>query len=97
MSYAVGLAEDARLCILKELAAQVDGRLNERTLQRVLDAFGIRRDRNWVRTQMRALEQLGACTITEIGTVLVAALTATGRNHVERRTIIEGVTRPSDE
>lgn len=97
MAYAEELAADARLCILKELALQVDGRLNEITLMRVLDAFGIRRDRDWVRTQLRALAQLDAVKVSEAGTVMVAALTKLGRNHVERRAIIEGVTRPSDE
>lgn len=91
------IAADARLCILKELARQTDGRLNEVGLQHVLDVFGIRRDRDWVRTQMRALEALGAVSLTEVGTVLVATLRALGRNHVERRAIIEGVARPSDE
>lgn len=97
MSYADDLAADARLCMLKELASQVDGRLNEVGLMRVLDMFGIRRTRDWVRTQLRQLDQLGAVRITEAGTVMVAALTKLGRDHVDRRAVIEGVTRPSDE
>ena len=97
MSYPDVLAADARLCILKELAAQVDGRLNEVTLMRVLDMFGIRRSRDWVRTQLRALDQLGAVHVSEAGSVMVASLTKLGRDHVERRQIVEGVTRPSDE
>lgn len=97
MSYQDAIAADARLCILRELAVQVDGRLNELALMRVLDAFGIRRTREWVRTQLRALDQLGAVRATEMGTVLVAALTKLGRDHVERRAVIDGVARPSDE
>lgn len=91
------IAADARLCILKELARQTDGRLNEVGLQHVLDVFGIRRDRDWVRTQLRALDSLGAIAVTEAGTVLIATLKTLGRNHVERRAVIEGVARPSDE
>lgn len=97
MSYADDIAADARLCILKELAVQVDGRLNEVGLMRMLDTFGIRRTRDWVRTQLRQLDQLGAVRVTEAGTVMVAALTKLGRDHVDRRAVIEGVTRPSDE
>lgn len=97
MSYVDELAADARLCMLKELAQQTDGRLNEVTLMRVLDAFGIRRSRDWVRTQLRALGELGAVKLTEHGTVMIASLTKLGRDHVERRQIIEGVSRPSDE
>lgn len=91
------IAADARLCILKELAQQTDGRLNDKTLQMVLDAFGISRSRDYVRTQLRALAELGAVRISEAGTVMIAALTKVGRDHVERRSIIEGVARPSDE
>jgi hypothetical protein len=97
VSYADDLAADARLCMLKELASQIDGRLNEVGLMRMLDAFGIRRTREWVRTQLRQLDALGAVRVTEAGTVMVAALTKLGRDHVERRAVIDGVSRPSDE
>lgn len=91
------IVADARLCILKELASQVDARLSEIPLQHVLDTFGIRRDRAWVRTQLRALDALGAVNLTEAGTVMIATLTKFGRSHVERRAVIEGVARPADE
>jgi hypothetical protein len=97
VSYVDVLTADARLCILKELSVQVDGRLNEKTLMHVLDMFGIRRSRDWVRTQLRALGELNAVHVTEAGTVMVASLTKLGRDHVERRQVIEGVARPADE
>ncbi|RIA44059.1 hypothetical protein DFR49_2295 [Hephaestia caeni] len=97
MNYDDRIAEDARLIILKELARQVDGRMNEIALMRVLDVFGIGRTREWVATQLRMLDQLGAVNVSEAGTVIVAALTKLGRAHVERRAIVEGVSRPSDE
>ena len=96
-SYLEALAEDARLIILKELAAQIDGRMNEVGLVHVLDAFGIRRSREWVRTQILKLDELGAVHKQEVGTVLVAALTKAGRDHVDRRSVIDGVARPSEE
>lgn len=97
MSYIDVVAEDARLCILKELARQIDGRMNEVSLMHVLDVFGIRRSREWVRTQLRKLNELGAVRLTEAGTVLVASLRQLGRDHVDRRAVIDGVSRPSDE
>ncbi len=97
MSYDESVAEDARLIILKELAGQVDGRMNEVGLARVLDVFAIRRSREWVRTQLRKLAELGTVRLTEAGTVMIASLTTLGRNHVERREIVEGISRPSDD
>ncbi|QXN68031.1 hypothetical protein [Microcystis phage Mwe-Yong1] len=94
-SYEEHMAMNARLVILKELAAQADGRMNEALLERVLDVFGHRRSRDWIRTQLRKLEELGAVRISEAGTVLVAAITRVGVDHVERRSFVEGVDRPS--
>jgi hypothetical protein len=90
------IAGDARLMILKELNRQVDGRMNELLLRRVLDIYGIRRDRDWIATQLRKLEVLGAIEVQDNGGVLVARILAAGRDHVEERAIIEGVTRPSE-
>ncbi|PYE86898.1 hypothetical protein [Phyllobacterium leguminum] len=91
------LTADARLVILKELTQQPDGRLNEALLEKVLDTFGHRRSREWIRTQLHKLEELGAIHLLEAGTVLVAAITRAGIDHVERRSVIEGVARPSPE
>jgi hypothetical protein len=48
-----------------------------------------------VRTQLRALADLGAVTLTEAGSVMIASLTRAGLDHVDGRGIIEGVRRPS--
>lgn len=90
------ITADARLAILRELAAQVDGRLSEQLLRRVLDVYGIRRDRDWIRTQLRKLDMLGAVELKPVGELLVAQITRSGRDHVEERAVIEGVTRPAD-
>ena len=95
MNFDEQVQQDGRLVILKELARQTDGRLNESMLMRVLDAFGIRRSRDWARTQLRALEELGAVKLTEPGSVMVAEITRAGMDHVERRIVLEGVARPS--
>lgn len=96
-SYEEHLAEDARLVLLRELAAQTDGRLNDKILTAVLDSFGYRRSREWVRTQIGKLAELGTVTTVETGTVRIASITRAGLDHVERRSVIDGVARPSPE
>lgn len=91
------MTADARLVILRELNRQSDGRLNEAILTAVLDNFGHRRSREWVRTQLHKLEELGAVRVAPAGTVLVAAITRAGVDHVERRSYFEGVAKPSPE
>ena len=91
------VAQDARLIILRELATQVDGRSNDTVLGAVLDTMGVRRSKDWLRTQLRRLEELEAVRLETIGPVLVAALRRAGRDHVERRALLEGVSRPAEE
>lgn len=91
------LAADARLVILHELHRQADGRLNETIVATVLDTFGYHRSREWVRTQMRKLEEVGAVRVAAAGTVLVATITRAGVDHVERRAFVDGVAKPSPE
>ncbi|HEX8485713.1 hypothetical protein [Sphingomonas sp.] len=91
------VAADARLMILRWLANQVDGRASDVVLARVIDAYGVRRSRDWLRTQMRALAELEAVKVEMVDTVMIATLRKAGRDHVERRGVIEGVSRPADE
>ena len=93
--YARHVEEDARLVILKELAAQTNYTLNDTILHKVCESFGHNRSREWVRTQIRKLADLGAVTVSETGTVLIATITGAGVDHVLRRGVIEGVARPS--
>ena len=87
---------DARLVILRALGEQTDGRLNETLLSMTVETYGHRRSRDWVRTQMRALEELGAIRIIKAGEeFLIGELTRLGQDHVDRRAIVEGVARPS--
>ncbi len=95
MSYQDTLNEDARLVILKALADDRDYSLNETIIDAALARFGHRGSREWIRTQLRKLEELDAVSITEAGSVLIATLTRNGLDHVEMRAVIEGVRRPS--
>lgn len=96
MSYQDKIAKDGRLIILRELNAQVDGQLNEASLRRVLDMNGITRSRDWLVTQLNRLVELEAIVLKDAGEILVAAITGSGRDHVEQRGVLGGVTRPSE-
>lgn len=89
------IREQARLVVLRALAGQVDERLNSDLLLPQLDLFGIRKDRAWLHDEMRWLADMGAVTLLEAGSILVATLTEKGRRHLDRHIAIEGVQRPS--
>lgn len=89
------IREQARLVVLRALAGQVDERLNSDLLLPQLDLFGIRKDRAWLHEEMRWLADMGAVTLLEAGSILVATLTEKGRRHLDRHIAIEGVQRPS--
>lgn len=95
MSLDLKIRQEARLVILRDLDAQPDGRLNSSLLVTVLEAYGITRSRDWVHDELRWLSEIGAVRVIDAGTVRVAELLAKGRDHVERRIVIEGVKRPS--
>lgn len=90
------IAADARLEILRQLARQNDGRLNDILLQAQLDAIGFRRGRDWVKTQVSALADLGAVSVIEAGTIIIARIERPGRDHIEERSVLSGVTRPHE-
>lgn len=88
--------ENARLIILKALADETDYRLNDSILATALQAFAINKGRSYLRNQLKWLEEeAGAITTTKFGTAIIAELTETGLDHVERRQVLEGVSRPS--
>lgn len=89
------IIEEARLIILRSLAEDPRYSHNESILQAKLEEYGIARSRPWVREELRRLEDLGAVTLTEAGYVMIATLTDKGRDHVDRRLVMDGVKRPS--
>ncbi|MEA3264179.1 MAG: hypothetical protein U9R07_11930 [Pseudomonadota bacterium] len=98
---AEALTRDARLVILAQLARQRDETLNSPMITRLVDGMGFRRSQDWIETQLRKLEDLGAVTLSEVdlpglGQVIIARLTRTGRDHVERRSELAGVSRPTE-
>lgn len=86
---------DARLIILKALAAQTDERLHSGFLAEELLRFGIDRPREWIHGELDWLAEMGAVTLIKPGSVVVATLAEKGHRHLRRAMVIEGVKRPS--
>lgn len=89
------IREQARLIILKALAAQTDETLNSDLLVHELHPFGIRKDRAWVHGELAWLAEMGAVRVSDAGTLKVATLAELGGRHLTREVVIEGVKRPS--
>lgn len=100
-SYEEQCRADARLAILAELAQQTDATLNSRNLARMIEAIVPRRPVEWVEAQINWLAEVGAVGVSRsdlpgVGPVAIATLTRHGRDHVELRSLIPGVSRPAD-
>ena len=90
------MEQEARLVTLRMLAEQPDERLNSSLLRdQLAEGWGINRTREWLHTQLRFLADVGAVQLTDAKSVLIAQLTQRGRDHVERRLLLEGVKKPS--
>lgn len=97
MTYGERIDMSRRLTILRALAEQNDGRMNDRDVLDTLDLYGHRMARAEVRDMLRWLEGAGAVRLTWPGEGLaVAEITQRGQDHVDRRGApIEGVALPS--
>jgi hypothetical protein len=87
--------EDARLIILRALSEQTNDSLASSTLEVVLDAFVIRKDREWVHDQMEYLREVGAITVVDAGTIKIGTITQRGWRHLQREAVLAGVKRPT--
>ncbi len=95
MSFEQFMRDDARLRILQTLRDQSDNRIGDAMLSYALAATGHQRSRDWIRTQLRAMADLGAVEIVaDTPAVMVVELTAAGLDHVTKRGRIEGIKRP---
>ncbi len=94
-SFGRHMDEDARLVMLQELASQTDYRLTEIILHRVIEAYGHNRSRDYVKTQIRAMAELGAVQIVQGDPVMIVEIVQAGIDHVLRRKVVEGIARPT--
>lgn len=95
MSWKEKIALDARFIILRELRQQPDGTLNSVSLRRVLDVYFVR-PVEWIDTQLVKLADLEAIELTRADGIAIAKITAAGRDHLDERSIISGITTPAD-
>ncbi|MGZ9811270.1 VpaChn25_0724 family phage protein [Pseudoroseicyclus sp. H15] len=89
------IREQARLIVLKALAADPGETLNSDLLREELKPFGIRKDRAWLHLQLDWMAEVGVITLRQVGTVKVATLAHDGARHLEREIAVEGIQRPS--
>lgn len=89
--------EDRRLVILRLLAEDRAGSLNERVLQKALAAYGHNLNDAELRAELQFLQNELAIEIEKIadGALWVAHLARRGEQHLARQDIIAGVARPS--
>ena len=95
MNYEDYKRRDLRLIILKSLAKHPGYQANSNVLAMEAEAFGHAVSRDVINTEIRKLSELGALTLREAGSVLVATLSLRGLEHVQAKTVIDGVLQPS--
>lgn len=93
-NYAEAVDEDIRLIILKELAANMDGRSNSTILGEAVYACGHNKSPEYLTAQLYALADRHAVELTPHGSIIVAQITKLGVKHVLRQVNIEGVREP---
>ncbi len=98
--YEESQAREARLVILKAIAMQPERNMNETLIGLALDNYGIRKSRDWLRTQLTRLEEFGAVRIARIdrpeaGPVIIVTIAPAGIGHLSGRAAIEGIMTPS--
>jgi hypothetical protein len=91
------LERRGRLLILQEIAEEPNRHMHEERIQGILDRYLISRPIEWIRAQLRKLEAAGAVKILTDEGKLIAGITRTGRDHLENRSMIDGVAWPDDE
>lgn len=97
MSYKMAAERDRRLIVLRALAGENDGRINEKLMQTELERFGHYLSRVEVQQLFEWLEGVDAIKVHYPGGVMmVAEITAKGEDHVRRRgQPIDGIDLPS--
>jgi len=91
------IREEARYIVLRALNDTPDYTLSDALLERFLEEFGIRRSREFVRSELSYLADIGAVTVKKFETTSIAKVTQRGRDHVARKIVLDGVKRPNPE
>lgn len=94
MSFANFLREDMRLVILRLLSELPAYSANSSVLYSALSQYGHYPSRDAIKSELYWLQEQDLVSIDDIGTVLVATLTARGHDVAKGRAIVPGVKRP---
>jgi hypothetical protein len=97
MSFSDYTARDARLRILSALSKEGDYTLNEHLISAYLSVYGHKRSLDWLRNQLRWLEDVGAVKLTDAEGHMIAKIRRKGLDHLEGRLLIEGILRTDPE
>lgn len=97
MNYLDHIREHTRLIILRSLAKEPNYTHNDAILDDIAKSYAVDRGRDFVKAEVRWLENVGAVTVKEMGSTLIVTATQRGVDHAERRIVIDGVRRPSAE
>lgn len=89
------MRQHARLIVLRALAAEPNYSHNDGMLLDIAKSFSVDRGRDFLRNEIRWLENVGAVTVKEMGGAWIVTATQRGVDHAERRIVLEGVRRPS--
>jgi repressor of nif and glnA expression len=88
------LTEDHRLVILRVLAEMPASRSNSSVLANSLHAWGHAVTRDYVKTQLRWLEEQGLLTVEDMEGALVVTLAERGHDVATGVARVDGVARP---
>lgn len=86
---------EARLIILKALAAQDDERMNSSMLRDEVAAFGIDRTREWIHEELKWMSAMDVIIVHELHGIKIAQLTEKGARHLRGAETVEGIRRAS--
>ena len=89
------LAENRRLALLRVLGEDPDGSLNTSMIEDIFDVMKMGISRDVIHADGAWLASVGAIIVEQIGNITVFTLTKLGESHLQRKTIIPGIKRPS--
>lgn len=92
--FAVHLAEDRRLVILRVLLESAGFTGNEYILQSMAERLGHVVSSDRIRTDLAWLAEQDLITLDDVAGVKIARLTARGEDAARGRTVVPGVKRP---
>jgi repressor of nif and glnA expression len=88
------LTEDRRLVVLRLLQEMPANRSNSSVIADSLNLWGHHVSRDYVRTQLRWLEEQGLVSIEDLDGVLVVTLTERGHDVATGAAVVDGVKKP---